>query len=109
MSSGAVQPPGGTNTLGNVSLGLGVASASLVFGLGLCAVVGARQGWIRLGATPLFICGGASAFLGALAFFLGVAGLFGANRPRATALAGAALGLVGACLFWAVVNRLGGG
>jgi hypothetical protein len=28
------------NTLGNASLGLGIASASLVFGFGLCALTG---------------------------------------------------------------------
>jgi len=34
------------NTPGNASLGLGIASAALVFGIGICALVGAQQGWI---------------------------------------------------------------
>jgi len=43
------------NPLGNASLGLGIASAALVFGLGLCAIVGAQQGWLGLVGTPLFV------------------------------------------------------
>jgi hypothetical protein len=97
------------NTLGNASLGLGIASASLVFGLGLCAIVGVQQGWIQVGGTALYVCGAASAFLGLLALFLGIAGLLGGRRSRATALAGLALGLLGVCLFLGVLSRIGGG
>lgn len=88
------------NPLGSASLGLGIASAALVFGIGLCALTGVGQRWIQLAGTPLFVCGGASAFLGFLSFTLGVAGLFGANRPKSSAIAGALLGLLGVCLFF---------
>lgn len=96
----------GGNTLGNLSLALGVVSTSLVFGIGLCAVVGAQQGWIRLAGTPLYICGASSAFLGLLAFGLGLAGVFGRRRSRATAIAGFMLGLAGMCLFVLLLNAV---
>jgi hypothetical protein len=95
------------NPLGTASLGLGIASAAFVFGLGLCAVVGAQQGWLRLAGTPLFVCGASSAFLGALAAALGAAGLFGRGRAKAAAAAGLALGFIGLCLFLVVVRSLG--
>ena len=91
------------NTLGNASLGLGIASAALVFGIGLCALTGIAQQWIQLAGTPLFICGGSSAFLGFLGVLLGAAGLFGKNRARATAIVGLILGLLGMCLFFLVL------
>jgi hypothetical protein len=96
------------NTVGNASLALGIASAALVFGLGTCAVVGAQQGWLNVAGTPLYVCGISSAFLGLLAAGLGLAGLFGRGRSKAAAAAGAALGLVGICLFAAVVRGVAG-
>jgi riboflavin transporter FmnP len=96
-----------SNTLGNASLGLGTASAALVFGIGLCALTGISQQWIQLAGTPLFVCGGSSAFLGLLAILLGFAGLFGKNRSRATAIAGLVLGLLGTCLFFVFLNLIG--
>ena len=101
--------PQSPNTLGNASLGLGIASAALVFGIGLCALTGVSQQWIRLAGTPLFVCGGSSAFLGLLAVILGVAGLFGKNRSRATAITGLVLGTAGACLFLIFLNLIGRG
>ena len=95
------------NTLGNASLGLGIASAALVFGISLCALTGISQQWIRLAGTPLFVCGSSSAFLGLLAMVLGIAGLFGKNRSRATAIAGLVLGMLGACLFFVFLNLIG--
>ncbi len=106
MSASAPQQP---NTLGNASLGLGLASSALVFGLGLCALVGAQQGRIRAAATPLFVCGASSAFLGLLGAVTGACGLFGRDRPKATAVVGLALGLVGVCLFLAIMSRFGRG
>jgi hypothetical protein len=101
--SAPVQP----NTLGNASLGLGIISAALVFGLGLCALVGLQQGtWIRLAATPLFVCGASSAFLGLLAAGLGLGGLFGSNRSKAAAVVGLVLGLLGVCLFLGVIGAI---
>src|SRR3990172_1679187 len=88
------------NPLGNASLALGIVSSSLVFGLAVCALTAVRQGWIRLGATPLFVCGASSAFLGLLAIAVGAAGLFGAQRARGTAVVGIVLGAVGICLFF---------
>ncbi len=95
------------NTLGNASLGLGIASAALVFGLGLCALTGITQKWVQLVGTPLFICGGSSAFLGFLGVILGFTGLFGKNRTRATAIVGVVLGLFGICLFFTILGLAG--
>jgi hypothetical protein len=96
-----------SNPLGNASLGLGIASSALVFGIGLCALTGVAQNWIQIAGTPLFVCGGASAFLGFLGVLLGLAGLFGKGRSRATAAVGLALGLVGICLFFTVLSMVG--
>lgn len=104
MSESPQQP----NTIGNASLWLGIISVVLVFGIGLCAVVGIQQGWAVLAGTPLFICGAVSAFIGLIAFFLGVGGLFGKNRSKAVAIAGAILGALGACLFLVILNGIGG-
>jgi hypothetical protein len=95
------------NSLGNASLGLGIASAALVFGIGLCALTGIAQKWIQLVGTPLFICGGSSAFLGFLGVILGLAGLFGKGRSRATAIVGLVLGLSGMGLFFVVLALVG--
>jgi hypothetical protein len=107
MSEGSqpLQP----NTLGRASLALGITSLALVFGIGLCALVGVQQGWIRMLATPLYVCGASSAFLGLIGGVLGVAGLFGANRSRAAAIAGACLGPAGVCLFLGVLAAVGRG
>jgi len=103
MSKSPKQP----NPLGNASLALGVASAALVFGIGLCAWTGIAQNWIRLAGTPLFVCGGSSAFLGFLGVVLGVAGLFGKDRAKATSIVGLILGLIGACMFFAFLAFIG--
>ena len=101
--------PSQQNILGNVALGLGVASASLVFGIGLCSLVGIQQNWIRVAATPLFVCGASSAFLGLVGAALGTAGLFGRNRSRAAAVMGIIFGLVGVCIFTAVLGAVSQG
>jgi len=98
--------PQQSNTLGTASLALGIASASLVFGIGLCALAGAQQGWIQVAGTALFVCGASSAFLGFLGALLGFGGLFGANRPRAAALAGLFLGTTGLCMFLAILGAI---
>ena len=105
MGDTSTQQP---NTLGNASLGLGIASISLVFGIGLCALVGLRQGWIQAAGTPLFVCAASSAFLGLLAAVLGIGGLLGAKRSKASAILGLLLGLGGVCLFAAVLGQAGG-
>jgi len=87
-----------TNTLGNASLALGIASTALVFGIGFCALLGVQGGWLPRAGVPLLACGASSAFLGLLGVVLGAAGLFG-QRTKATAVAGLILGLVGMCLF----------
>ena len=106
-----MQPPTPpqTNTLGNAGLGLGITSAALVFGLGLCALVGAQQGWLAAAGTLLFVCGASSAFLGLLGVIISAGGLFGANRSRATAIVGLVLSLIGLCLFFAILGRFQGG
>ena len=103
MSNNSKQP----NSLGNASLALGIASSALVFGIGLCAWTGVAQSWIRLAGTPLFVCGGSSAFLGFLGIVLGIAGLFGKDRSKATAIVGLILGFVGACMFFAFLSAIG--
>lgn len=100
--------PQNPNPIGNASMWLGVASSALVFGIGLCAWTGVSQNWIRLAGTPLFVCGGASAFLGFLAAILGLAGVFGKDRSRTTAIIGLALGLLGACMFLGLLRAIGG-
>ena len=101
-----MQPPAAPqpNTLGNAGLGLGIASASLVFGLGLCALTGAQQGWLAAAGTVLFVCGASSAFLGLLGAVTSVGGLFGANRSRATAVVGLVFSLIGLCLFFGILR-----
>ena len=101
------ESPREPNPLGNASLALGIASAALVFGIGLCAWTGVTQNWIRLAGTPLFVCGGSSAFLGFLGFVLGVAGLFGKDKSKSTAIVGLTLGLIGACMFFAFLAAIG--
>ncbi len=98
--------PSTSNTLGNASLGLGIASASLVFGIGLCALVGARQGWLPAGGTVLFVCGASSAFLGLIGALTGVGGLFGSQRSKAAAVVGLLLSLLGMCLFFGVLGAI---
>ena len=95
-----------SNPLGGASLGLGIASLALVFGIGLCALTGATQNWLNIAGTPLFVCGGSSAFLGLIGAFLGFAGLFGRDKPRALAIVGLVFGLSGVCLFIAVVQAV---
>jgi hypothetical protein len=85
---------------------LGIASLALVFGIGLCALVGVQQEWIRLLGTPLYVCGTSSAFLGLVGAGLGIGGLFGKNRSRATAIAGLILGVAGICLFLFVLSNV---
>ena len=92
-----------SNTLGNTSLALGIASIALVFGIGLCTLTGIAQQWIQMVGTPLFVCGGSSAFLGFLGIILGLAGLFGKGRSRATSIVGLVLGFAGVCLFVSVL------
>jgi hypothetical protein len=99
--------PQQSNPLGNASLALGIASAALVFGIGLCAWTGLAQNWIRLAGTPLFVCGGSSAFLGVLGIILGIAGLFGKAKSKATAIVGLVLGFVGVCMFFAFLSAIG--
>ncbi len=101
--------PQGPNTLGNTSLWLGIASSAFVFGIGLCALTGVSQQWLRLAGTPLFVCGGASAFLGFLAATLGLAGLFGKDRSRITAIVGIVLGLLGTCMFFGFLQLIARG
>ncbi|MCA9940847.1 MAG: hypothetical protein KC418_19550 [Anaerolineales bacterium] len=101
-------PSSQPNVLGDTSLRLGIASTALVFATGLCALLGARQGWLQLLAVPLFVCGATSAFLGLLGFGLGAAGLFNKERARATAAVGLALGMLGVCLFLLVLRVVGG-
>jgi hypothetical protein len=95
-------------SLAKTSLALGIVSISLVFGIGICALVGVQQGWIRAAGTPLFVCGASSAFLGFLAAILGIAGLLG-KGSRLLAGIGLLLGGGGVCLFFLVLQGVGAG
>ncbi len=98
----------GSDTLGRVSLGLGIASAALVFGIGICAVTGFQGGWLGGPlATVLFICGASSAFLGFLGLLTGLGGLL-TSRGRLVAGLGAGISAVGMCLFAFILSRFGG-
>ena len=89
-----MQTPQQPNTLGNASLGLGIASAALVFGIGLCALIGARQGWIQVAATPLFV------YAPAYEQF---------NRPKMVWVATVAVLLLALAGWRALAGRRGGG
>jgi hypothetical protein len=94
-----------SHTLGNASLALGITSAALVFGIGMCALAAPQA--LQLTGIPLFVCGASSAFLGLIGAGLGAAGLFG-NRAKGTAVVGLILSLVGMCLFFGILAALGG-
>ncbi len=99
-----------SNTLGNVSLGLGILATTSIFCLGVTALTSAQQGWINLVGVPLWVCSATSAFLGLIALILGAVGIFtAAGRSRAVAISGAVLGLLAICLFAGVLAALNGG
>jgi len=99
--------PKESNTLGNFSLGIGVLTATTIFGVILCTAAGIAQRWIQIAGVPLFICASTVAFLGLIGIFLGVIGLFGANKPRGTAIAGLVLSVLTICMFLAALSSLG--
>jgi uncharacterized membrane protein len=94
-----------SNPLGITSLVLGIVAAALVFGIGTCGLVAANQGWIRVIATPLFVCGASSTFLAFIGLITGITGLWG-DRPKATAAVGLVLGIIAICLFIGAVNTI---
>ena len=100
-----MEPPQESGSLGRASLGLGIASSALVFGIGLCGLIGARQGWIDVAGTPLFICGASSAFLGLIGVVIGVGGMFSGPGNKALPVIGIILGLVGICLFLVILAQ----
>ncbi|MFO0870778.1 MAG: hypothetical protein U0935_17755 [Pirellulales bacterium] len=98
-------PPPQPNTLGKVSLALGVLSSTLVFMVGLCAGVGKQQGWLPAVGPLLFVLGGTFTFMGLLSALLGFGGLWGRNRSRAAAGCGLLLGLATLLLFAAILQQ----
>ncbi len=96
-----------SGTLGKASLGLGIASSGLVFGIGLCAVTGIQGGWVGPLISPLYICGASSAFLGVLGVLTGFGGALTAKKNRVVALIGAALSGLGVCLFFGFLSAIG--
>ena len=104
-----MNPPDQPNTLGNASLVLSILSLAFVFGIGLCALTGLQQQWIQLAGTPLFVCGGSSAFLGLLGAVLGAAGLFAKGKTKSTAIVGLVLGFFGLCLFFGMLGLISRG
>jgi hypothetical protein len=100
--------PDSPGILGKVSLGLGIASSALVFGIGICAVTGFQGGWIGPLATLLYVCGASSAFMGFLGVLTGIGGTITAKRSRALAIIGTALSGLGICLFFGFLSAIGG-
>ncbi len=99
----------GSDTLGKVSLGLGIASAALVFGIGVCALTGLQGGWLGASlATALFVCGASSAFLGFLGLLTGLGGLFTGRGARLLASLGLGISGIAMCLFVFFASRFGG-
>lgn len=101
-----MQSPNRPDPLGKTSLALGVTSVALVFGIGFCGLVGLNQGWLRIGATVLYVCGASSAFLGFLALLLGFVGLFGQGKSRGPAVIGLLFGIGGILLFLAFLTAI---
>ena len=99
----------GTNTLGRVSLALGILSAAMVFGIGICALTGLQGGWLGgVMATILFVCGASSAFLGLLGLFTGLGGILASNSSRMIAGIGIAISILGMCMFILFLSQFGG-
>lgn len=94
------------NTLGTVSLILGILSLFFVFTIGVCAGVGKEQGWLKVIGALLFIIGAGSAFLGLMGGLLGFFGLFGRNKPKAAAFFGMLFGVGSVFLFFAVLKAV---
>jgi hypothetical protein len=97
------------DTLGRAGLWIGIAAATLVFGIIVCANVGVAQGWIQAVSTPLFICGTTTAFLGLVGALVSLGGLLSKAERRAPAIIGLILGLLALCMFIGALARLGGG
>lgn len=100
------------NTLGRLSLGLGLASAALVGVLTVAALWVVVTGRVEaveqsrslnLGFALLAICGEAVALVGGAA---GAAALFQKRRRRLAALVGLALSAASACLFFPAAATL---
>jgi riboflavin transporter FmnP len=106
--SHSVSQPQVPNTLGKASLVLGILSSTLVFSVGMCAGLGQQQGWLPAVGPLLFLLGSTFCFLGLIAVLLGVGGLFGRNRSRATAIFGLLLGVAALFLFAAILNGVQG-
>lgn len=99
----------GRGTLSRVSLGLGITSSALVFGIGICALTGLQGGWLGgLLAVVLFVCGASSAFIGFLGLVTGLGGVFTETNSRLVAGLGVGLSIVGLCMFLLFLSQAGG-
>lgn len=86
--------PSQPNTLGNASLGLGIASSALVFLVGLIMLIGRQHELVRKLQTLLFIVEASGGFLGVLGLVIGAGGAFSGNRIKAPAIVGIVLSLL---------------
>ena len=98
--------PQTSNVLGDNSLRLGITSTSITFLILLVSIVSAGSRFFKPASRVLFVADGFGAFLGFLGFVLGFAGLFGANKPRSSSVAGMFLGVLGAALFFAFMRAV---
>lgn len=93
------------NPLGKASLILGILSVILTFFVGSCVNLIKSQGGNVQAVRPMVeLFGGTFALIGLLAAVLGVGGLFGKKRPRASAIAGLLLAVV-ALLIAAAIGK----
>jgi hypothetical protein len=92
----ALQRP---NTLGTASLVLSIISLVSIFFIGSCVNVIKNQGGNANSVKPFVeLFGGTFALVGLIASGLGMAGLFGRNRARGTAIVGLIIGLASLAL-----------
>lgn len=87
--------PERSNTLGKASLILSIISLILVFFVGSCVSTVKSQGGNVNNVKPfVMLFGGTFVLIGVIGVGLGIAGLFGKDRPRATAIMGLIFGIL---------------
>ena len=87
------------NTLGNASLGLGIAASALVFLVGLVMIIFRNHEVVRKILTLLFIVEASGGFLGLLGLIIGAGGAFSGNRTKSTAIVGMVLSVLAMAIF----------
>jgi hypothetical protein len=100
-------PPERSNTLGKMSLILGIISLILLFFVGSCVNIFKDRGGNVDSVKPLVqLFGGTFALIAIIATGLGIGGLFGRNRPKATAVMGLFFGAVSLAFASAIASMI---